>query len=453
MQPRWRMCCSAGSGCEPKPVLLWSARVSATEGLLTFLVGGAVRDRLLGRSVDERDFVVVGATVDDLLARGFQQVGKDFPVFLHPQTKDEYALARTERKTAPGYHGFAVHADPDVTLEEDLRRRDLTINALAEDPSGVLFDPYGGLADLRARVLRHVSPAFAEDPVRILRLARFAARFDDLGFTIAPETLDLMRSMVEAGEVDALIPERVWQELARALGEDRPSRFFEVLRECGALARLLPELDRLWGVPQPAKWHPEIDTGLHVMLVVDMAARLSPSLEVRFAALCHDLGKGTTPLAILPSHKGHEERSVDLLEGVCDRLRVPLRCRELARITARYHGLVHKVDELRATTILDLLEGVDAFRRPERFHQMLIACEADFRGRTGHAERDYSQGETLRRLRVAVAAVDVGTIAQASQDKALIPQRIRSARVAALKLAMQVESVDRLSCNGTDTEA
>lgn len=415
-----------------------SFAVTVTADLRTYLVGGAVRDRLLGRAVDERDFVVVGATADDLLARGFQQVGKDFPVFLHPHTRDEYALARTERKTAPGYHGFSVHADPDVTLEEDLQRRDLTINALAEDPSGILIDPYGGLADLRARVLRHVSPAFAEDPVRILRVARFAARFDDLGFEIAPETMELMRAMVEAGEVDALVPERVWQELARALGEDRPSRFFEVLRECGALVRLLPELDRLWGVPQPAKWHPEIDTGVHVMLVVDMAARLSPSLEVRFAALCHDLGKGTTPADVLPSHKGHEERSVDLLDAICDRFRVPSRCRELARITARYHGLVHKVDELRATTILDLMEGSDAFRRPDRFHQMLTACEADYRGRTGYADRDYPQGETLRRLRRAVAAVDVGTIARAAREPGLIPQHIRAARVAALKAAIRV---------------
>jgi tRNA nucleotidyltransferase (CCA-adding enzyme) len=415
-----------------------SVAVTVTADLRTYLVGGAVRDRLLGRAVDERDFVVVGATADDLLARGFQQVGKDFPVFLHPHTKDEYALARTERKTAPGYHGFSVHADPDVTLEEDLQRRDLTINALAEDPSGVLIDPYGGLADLRARVLRHVSPAFTEDPVRILRVARFAARFNDLGFEIAPETMALMREMVQAGEVDALVSERVWQELARALGEDRPSRFFEVLRECGALVRLLPELDRLWGVPQPAKWHPEIDTGVHVMLVVDMAARLSPSLEVRFAALCHDLGKGTTPTEVLPSHKGHEERSVDLLDAICDRLRVPTRCRELARITARYHGLVHKVDELRATTVLDLMEGADAFRRPDRFHQMLTACEADYRGRTGYADREYPQGETLRRLHLAVAAVDVGAVALAAGEPRLIPQQIRAARVAALKAAMRV---------------
>lgn len=409
--------------------------MSITEGLETYLVGGAVRDRLLGRPVNERDFVVVGATPDDLLTRGFRQVGKDFPVFLHPETRDEYALARTERKTAPGYHGFAVHAEPDVTLEADLQRRDLTINALAEDPSGVLIDPYGGLADLRARVLRHVSPAFAEDPVRILRVARFAARFQALGFRIAPETLELMRAMVDAGEVDALVPERVWQEWARALAEDRPSRFFEVLRECGALARLLPELDRLWGVPQPARWHPEIDTGVHTMLVVDMAARLSPLVEVRFAALCHDLGKGTTPAEILPSHKGHEERGVALLESICERFPIPARFRELARITARYHGLAHKVDELRAATVVDLLEGADAFRRPGRFHRMLAACEADYRGRTGYARRAYPQGETLRRLHAAAAAVDVGAIARAAGEPQLIRQRTHEARVAAVKSA------------------
>lgn len=411
--------------------------MAATQGLTIYLVGGAVRDRLLGRAVHERDFVVVGATAADLLARGFQQVGRDFPVFLHPDTKDEYALARTERKTAPGYHGFSVYADPSVTLEQDLLRRDLTINALAQDETGCIVDPYGGLADLQERVLRHVSPAFVEDPVRILRLARFAARFADLGFRVADETRELMRAMVDAGEVDALVPERVWQELSRALGEDRPSRFFEVLRECGALARLLPEIDRLWGVPQPAKWHPEIDTGVHAMLVVDMAARLSPELEVRFAALCHDLGKGTTPADILPRHTGHEERSVGLLEAVCDRFRIPTRCRELARIAARYHGLVHTVSELRAGTILDLLEGCDAFRRPERFGQMLIACEADYRGRTGYAERPYPQRETLRGLLAAVAAVDVGAIARAAREPRLIPEHIRAARIAAIKACLK----------------
>ncbi len=408
---------------------------SPTDGLETYLVGGAVRDRLLGRPVKERDFVVVGATASDLLRRGFQQVGKDFPVFLHPQTKEEYALARTERKTAPGYHGFSVHADPGVTLEQDLLRRDLTINALAEDSTGALIDPYGGAADLRSRVLRHVSPAFAEDPLRLLRVARFAARYADLGFSVAGETTALMRDMVDAGEVDALVPERVWQELAKALAEPVPSRFFEVLRDCGALARLMPEVDRLWGVPQPVRWHPEVDTGVHAMLVLDMAARLSPDTEVRFAALCHDLGKGTTPADILPSHKGHEERSVALLEQVCDRFKAPNRQRELARITARYHGLVHKLDELRSATILDLLEGADAFRRPDRFEQMLVACEADYRGRTGYADRPYPQGEHLRRVFAAVSALDVGAIAAAAREPRLIPQRIREARIAAIRQA------------------
>jgi len=379
--------------------------------------------------------VVVGASPTALLRRGFQQVGRDFPVFLHPVTKDEYALARTERKTAPGYRGFAVYADPDVTLEQDLERRDLTVNALAEAPDGTLIDPFGGLADLQARVLRHVSPAFTEDPVRILRVARFAARFHALGFQVAPETLSLMGAMVAAGEVDALVPERVWQELAKALSEERPSVFFDVLRACGALARLLPEVDRLWGVPQPAKWHPEIDTGVHAMMVVDMSARLSPDLEVRFAALCHDLGKGTTPPEIWPSHKGHEERSVELLEGLCDRFRVPNRYRELARMTARYHGLVHKVDELRDGTVLDLLEGADAFRRPERFRQMLVACEADYRGRTGYEERPYPQGETLRRVHTAAAEVDTASIARDAQERGRIPESIRRARQVAVRAA------------------
>ena len=412
-----------------------SVRPDPTEGLEVYLVGGAVRDALLGIPVLERDFVVVGATPREMLRRGFQQVGRDFPVFLHPLTKDEYALARTERKTAPGYLGFQVHAEPSVTLEQDLERRDLSVNAIAQAPDGTLIDPFGGLRDLDARVLRHVSPAFVEDPVRILRVARLAARFAALGFEVAPETRALMVEMVDAGEADALVPERVWQEMASALGEDRPSVFFEVLRDCGALARLLPELDRLWGVPQPAKWHPEIDTGVHVMLVLDMAARLAPELEIRFAALCHDLGKGTTPAEILPSHRGHEERSVAMLEAVCDRFRIPNRCRELARITARYHGLVHKVDELRPATILDLIEGADGLRRPERFRQMLTACEADFRGRTGYAERDYPQGAILGRLLDAVLGVDAGSIAREAADTTKIPEHLRAARVQALRAA------------------
>ncbi|MFP4280248.1 MAG: multifunctional CCA addition/repair protein [Halochromatium sp.] len=412
---------------------------SATSGLETYLVGGAVRDRLLGLAVEERDYVVVGADAETMLKRGFLPVGKEFPVFLHPHTKDEYALARTERKTAPGYHGFVFHADPEVTLEQDLERRDLTINALAETAEGRIIDPYGGRADLEQRRLRHVSPAFGEDPVRILRIARFAARLWGLGFRIADETLGLMRRMVAAGEVDALVPERVWAELAKVLGEQRPgarlSAFFETLRACGALQRLLPELDRLWGVPQPAKWHPEIDTGVHAMLVLDTAARLSPLPEVRFAALCHDLGKGNTPPEILPSHHGHEARGVSLLAEVCARLRVPKRYGELARITARFHGQVHQVDELRAATIQDLFDAVDLFRRPERFEQMLIACEADFRGRTGYEARAYPQAALMRRLASAARAVDAAAIAQATAPKALIPQRLRAARIGAIRQA------------------
>ncbi|WP_343032232.1 multifunctional CCA addition/repair protein [Allochromatium palmeri] len=407
----------------------------ATQGLETYLVGGAVRDHLLGRTTHEYDYVVVGVSVEAMLARGFRQVGKDFPVFLHPETQDEYALARTERKTAPGYHGFQVQAHPDVTLEDDLRRRDLTINAIAMDAEGRIIDPHGGQADLEARVLRHVSPAFAEDPVRILRLARFAARLADLGFQVAEETQALMRRMVDAGEVDALVPERVWQEMARALGETQPSCFFEVLRDSGALARLLPEVDRLWGVPQTQKWHPEIDTGVHAMLVIDMAARLSPELEIRFAALCHDLGKGTTPPEILPSHHGHEERGLPMVESISARFRVPNRCRELAHLTTAQHGRIHKVDELRASTILDVFERTDAFRRPKRFEQLLVACEADFRGRGGYAERPYPQADVWRRLLQAVTAVDASAIAHAESEPRLIPERIRAARLAAIKHA------------------
>jgi tRNA nucleotidyltransferase (CCA-adding enzyme) len=410
-----------------------------TTDLEHYLVGGAVRDRLLGLAVEERDYVVIGVDADEMLRRGFVPVGKEFPVFLHPQTKDEYALARTERKTAPGYHGFVFHAEPGVTLEQDLYRRDLTINAMAQQPDGAIVDPYGGLADLEARRLRHVSAAFCEDPVRILRLARFAARLYGQGFRVADETMALMREMVENGEVDALVPERVWQELSKVLGECRPgarlSAFFEVLRDCGALARLLPELDRLWGVPQPAKWHPEIDTGVHVMMVLDQAARLSPAPEIRFAALCHDLGKGNTPEEILPSHHGHEERGVALLDGLCARLRVPNRFCDLARITARFHGKVHKLDELRAATIQDLFDGVDLFRRPERLDAMLVACEADFRGRADYGDRAYPQAECLRRLSLAARAVDAGAIARGCADPSQIPKRLREARISAIRAA------------------
>ena len=407
----------------------------------SYLVGGAVRDRLLGRPVTDRDYVVVGATAEDLLAAGYQQVGRDFPVFLHPRTKEEYALARTERKCAPGYRGFSVQAETGVTLEQDLCRRDLTINALAEDESGQLIDYYGGRADLDNRVLRHVSPAFAEDPVRLLRVARFAARYSDLGFSVAAETLELMRAMTAAGEVDALVPERVWQEWCKALSEPRPSRFFEVLRACGALARLLPEIDRLWGVPQPEKWHPEIDTGVHTMMVLDMAARLTPDTEVRFAALTHDLGKGTTPPEIWPSHRGHEERGLALIQDLCRRFRVPGRYRDLALVAARYHGQIHRVEELRPGTLVDLLTGVDAFRRPARFAQVLQVCEADSRGRTGHEEQSYVQAAHWRACLAAAAGVDAGAVVAASAPD-LIPERLRAARIAAVARLRGVSAGD-----------
>lgn len=398
-----------------------------------YLVGGAVRDRLLGLPVKERDYVVVGATPAKLIALGYQPVGKDFPVFLHPDTHAEYALARTERKTARGYHGFEFHAAPDVTLEDDLRRRDLTINAIAEDEHGQLIDPYHGQRDLDARVLRHVSPAFAEDPVRVLRVARFAARFAPLGFKLADETLALMREMSDNGEVDALVAERVWQETAKALQTKTPSVFFTTLRECSALKRIFPELDRLFGVPQPAKWHPEIDTGVHVMMVIDQAARLSDDLGVRYAALTHDLGKGTTPADILPHHYGHEERSVKLVEALSDRLKVPRDLRELAVIVARHHGLVHKVEELRAGTILKLLEQTDAFRRPQRFELFLLACEADHRGRTGLEDTPFPQADYLRRAFAAANAIDPRSLGIEGLEGAKIGAQIHDARLDAVK--------------------
>jgi tRNA nucleotidyltransferase (CCA-adding enzyme) len=402
-----------------------------------YRVGGCVRDALLGRTVNDRDWVVVGATPVQMLEAGFKPVGRDFPVFLHPLTHEEYALARTERKTAPGYHGFAFHAAPDVTLEDDLARRDLTINAIAQAEDGTLIDPYGGARDLQARVLRHVGPAFAEDPVRILRLARFAARFAD--FSVAPETLALMRSMVAAGEVDALVPERVWQELARGLMEARPSRMFELLRACGALARLLPEIDRLWGVPQPPQHHPEVDTGVHVMLVLDTAARLDYALPVRWAALLHDLGKGETDPQRWPSHHGHEERSVRLAAAVSERLRAPVECRDLALLVAREHGRIYRVAELRPGTIVDLLERCDALRRPQRFGQLLDACEADMRGRTGFEERPFSARARWLRALEAVSAVDAGAVAQRVRDQggdgAAIKAALHQERAAAVRAA------------------
>lgn len=396
-----------------------------------FIVGGAVRDRLLGLPVQDHDWVVVGATPDDMLMRGFKAVGKDFPVFLHPQTREEYALARTERKSGLGYKGFSFHTSPDVTLEEDLIRRDLTINAIAEMPDGTLIDPYGGQRDLAARIFRHVSPAFAEDPVRILRVARFAARFAD--FTVAPETLALMRSMVEAGEVDHLVPERVWQEIARGLMCVRPSRMFEVLRECGALHRLLPELAALFGVPQPPQHHPEIDTGVHVMLVVEVAAQRNEPLPVRWAALLHDLGKGITPADILPHHYGHEAHGVALVEAVCERLKVPGDCRDLAVLATREHGSVHQLMQMRAATVAKFLERLDVLRRPDRVEQLIAVCECDARGRTGLENNPYPQAERLRAALDAFRSVDAGAIARDAADKSRIPELIRVARMRAVQ--------------------
>ncbi|RCW67565.1 multifunctional CCA addition/repair protein [Pseudorhodoferax soli] len=404
-----------------------------------YKVGGAVRDALMGLPVHDHDWVVVGASPQQMLDAGYLPVGKDFPVFLHPQTREEYALARTERKTARGYHGFAFHAAPDVTLEQDLARRDLTVNAMAQPAAAQgldgLVDPFGGAADVRGRVLRHVSDAFREDPVRILRLARFAARFAD--FTVAPATQVLMREMVEDGEVDALVPERVWQELARGLMERRPSRMFEVLRACGALARLLPEVDALWGVPQRAEHHPEVDTGVHLMLVLDMAAALDAPLPVRFACLCHDLGKATTPAELLPRHHGHEQRSAKLLRRLAERLRVPTECRDLADVVAREHGNIHRSAELGSAAVMRLLERCDAIRKPARFEQALLACECDARGRAGLENRPYPQRARLQRCMQAVLAVATDRISgEALAEGRKGPEigaRIQKARVAALE--------------------
>jgi len=386
-----------------------------------YMVGGAVRDKLLGRPVNDRDWVVVGATPEQMLALGYLPVGRDFPVFLHPETREEYALARTERKSGRGYRGFVVHSAPDVTLEEDLSRRDLTINAIAENIDGTraegIFDPYSGAQDIEARVLRHVTDAFREDPVRILRVARFAARFTD--FSVAPETMQLMREMVAHGETDHLVPERVWQELARGLMEEQPSRMFEVLRDCGALAVLLPEVARLWGVPQRAEYHPEVDTGVHLMMVLDMAARLQAPLTVRFACLAHDLGKGTTPADMLPRHIDHETRSAELLKDVAERLRVPVDCRETADVVAREHGHIHRSTDLSAAALVRLLERCDAIRKPARFAEILLACECDARGRLGFEESAYPQRPRLLAVLGAVQSVVTREIAAQAAAKGL----------------------------------
>ena len=421
-----------------------------------YLVGGAVRDTLLGLPVVDRDWVVVGATPEEMVADGFLPVGKDFPVFLHPVTKEEYALARTERKTAPGYKGFVIHAAPDVTLEQDLARRDITINSIAayalqtratgtfdakndaktafQPDLSRLIDPYNGQQDLHNKVLRHVADAFREDPVRILRVARFAARFAD--FSVAAETMQLMREMVTHGEADHLVAERVWQELARGLMAHKPSRMFEVLRECGALERLLPEVNQLWGVPQRADYHPEIDTGIHLMMVLDMSARLDAPLPVRFACLCHDLGKGTTPADVLPKHIGHEERSARLLKGVCQRLRIPTDCRELADVVAREHGNIHRSGDFNAAALVRLLERCDALRKPARFADVLLACECDARGRLGREESAYPQRQRLLGALAAAQSVATDSIATHALSMGAtgikIGEMIHAARVAAV---------------------
>jgi len=401
-------------------------------------VGGAVRDALLGLPVNERDWVVVGATPDELTAQGYKRVGRDFPVFLHPQTGEEYALARTERKTAPGYTGFAFNTASTVTLEQDLERRDLTINAIARAPDGEIIDPWSGRADLAARVLRHVSPAFREDPLRVLRVARFAARFVPLGFTVAPATLELMREIVAAGEMEALTVERVWQETVKGLRTQRPDVYFEVLRDCGALQRLFPEVDALFGVPQPARWHPEIDTGVHLLMALRVAAEISTSEPVRFAVLTHDLGKGTTPSDLLPRHHGHEERSVELLERLCARLPVPNKYRELAVLVARHHGVVHKAAELRPQTVLKLITETDGIRQPERFEEFLLACEADARGRKGLEQQPYPQADRLRTALRAARGVDAGAVrAHHGVEGAALGEAIQRERLTAIKAALK----------------
>ncbi|WP_129642116.1 multifunctional CCA addition/repair protein [Peristeroidobacter agariperforans] len=415
-----------------------------------YLVGGAVRDELLGLAVRERDWVVVGARPEELLDQGFKPVGKDFPVFLHPQTKEEYALARTERKTGPGYRGFDTRFSPDVTLEQDLERRDLTINAIARDEAtGALVDPFDGQRDLQERWLRHVSPAFVEDPVRVLRLARFAARFAPLGFRVAPETMELLRAIAARGELDALVSERVWQETQRALEMPAPRQFFEVLRDGNALPVIFPEIHALFGVPQPEQWHPEIDTGVHTMMVLDQATKLSEDAVVRFAALVHDLGKGTTPTHELPRHIAHEERGVGIVEALCDRLRIPNAYRELGVLVSRYHLHMHKITELRPQTVLELLERLDAFRRPARFEQFLLACEADARGRKGLEQREYPQPEYLRRAREVAA----GAMLSAEEREGLqgfeIAKRLHDKRIHALKELKRQHEAERESTKET----
>ena len=399
----------------------------------TYLVGGYVRDQLLGLATKDRDWVIVGSTAEEMLKQDYRQVGKDFPVFLHPQTNEEYALARTERKTAAGYSGFSFHASADVTLEEDLIRRDLTINAIAQADDGTLTDPFNGQADIKAKILRHVSAAFVEDPVRILRVARFAARFANLGFTIAEETQELMAEMVNNGEVDSLVAERVWQETQRALTEKTPARYFEVLRDCGALKKLFPEIDQLWGVPQPEKHHPEIDTGIHTMMVLTQAAKLSDDTKVRFAALVHDLGKGITPKEQWPKHIEHESRGVPLVEALCDRYRIPNDYRELAVLVTKYHLHYHRAAELRDDTFLKILESLDAFRRPDRFELFLLACEADSRGRTGYEDKHFEQPEIYRNVFNVANSLSAKELVTQGLKGEAIKEELRKQRIQAIK--------------------
>ena len=397
-------------------------------------VGGAVRDALLGQTIKERDWVVLGSSAEELLAQGYRPVGKDFPVFLHPHSGEQYALARTERKIGPGYTGFAFDTSAEVTLEQDLARRDLTINAMAKDSGGQIIDPWGGRKDLENRLLRHVSAAFREDPLRVLRVARFAARFKNLGFAVADETRQLMIEIVEGGELEALRPERIWQETLKALQQERPETYFEVLRECGALARVFPEIEALFGVPQPERGHPEVDTGVHTLMALRLAAEISDSEPVRFAVLTHDLGKAATPKLLLPRHHGHERRSVEILEALCERLPVPNRFRDLARHVARHHGLVHRAAELKPETVVKLILDVDGLRQPERFEEFLLACEADARGRKGLEQRPYTQAERLRKALRAARAVDGGRLQTerklegAALGKALHAERVKAVR-------------------------
>jgi len=398
----------------------------------TYLVGGAVRDSLLNLPVTEHDWVVVGATPEYMLAQGYQQVGKDFPVFLHPETHDEYALARTERKSGSGYNGFTCYAAPDVTLEQDLMRRDLTLNAIAKSAEGELFDPYHGQQDIEKRLLRHVSDAFGEDPLRVLRVARFAARFAHLGFRVAPETEQLMQQMAESGELEALTPERVWKETEKALQTQDPQIYFQVLRDCGALKVLFPEVDALFGVPAPEKWHPEIDTGIHTLMTLKMAAELSPEVDIRFSALCHDLGKGLTKPEYWPHHHGHGPAGVKLVENVCERLRVPTHIRDLAKLVAEFHDLIHTVNNLRPETILKLFDTIDVWRKPQRLEQMIFTSEADARGRTGFEQNPYPQGDYLRQAYAAAQTVSIKDVVDSGLQGMAIRDELKKRRIKAI---------------------